>query len=205
MHIELWFRTEEKLLNGYECSLIPTAEDLLVFEKEAIYFHDQKNYNDPFVSSSSTKIHDETILEDWKHKGERVAYYVLKTLRSWQLYHFHDTSESAKVKQMGDINDNLFFLDQMPPIWRRIYICCGRQNQTTTATSWKQFTWPLPSLVTLFYVHHHLTRKRFVWSGKKRDRICYLVPTRFRMVRYALSASQHFSFNPHTAYPPPLS
>jgi predicted ATPase len=37
-----------------------------------------------------------------------VSSHVLKALRSWQLYHFHDTSESAKVKQTGDIHDNLF-------------------------------------------------------------------------------------------------
>jgi len=32
----------------------------------------------------------------------------LKALQSWQVYHFHDTSEAAKVKQLGDIHDNLF-------------------------------------------------------------------------------------------------
>ena len=29
-------------------------------------------------------------------------------LESWQLYHFHDTSDSAKVKQTGDLEDNRF-------------------------------------------------------------------------------------------------
>jgi predicted ATPase len=37
-----------------------------------------------------------------------VAYYVLKALNSWQVYHFHDTSASARVKQTGDLHDNLF-------------------------------------------------------------------------------------------------
>jgi len=108
LYIELWFRKGEDLANGYKCSLIPTAEDLLVFEEEAIYFHDRKHYERPYLSLGLDKIHDETLLINWKRGGNRVAYYVLEALRSWQLYHFHDTSESAKVKQTGDINDNLF-------------------------------------------------------------------------------------------------
>ena len=29
-------------------------------------------------------------------------------MQTWKLYHFHDTSDSARVKQTGDINDNFF-------------------------------------------------------------------------------------------------
>ena len=37
-----------------------------------------------------------------------MAYYVLNSLKSWKVYHFHDTSESSKVKQTCNINDNRF-------------------------------------------------------------------------------------------------
>ncbi|RMG63556.1 MAG: chromosome segregation protein SMC [Calditrichaeota bacterium] len=106
--IELWFQKNKKLANGYKCVLIPSAEDLLLFDFEIIYFHDRKRYKRPFISEVSDHVHNETILPDWKHKRGRVAYYVLKALQSWQLYHFHDTSESAKVRQTSDINDNIF-------------------------------------------------------------------------------------------------
>jgi len=86
--------------NGYECTLIPTAEDLLVLEEETVEC--------PYLSRSSSQVHNETLLVEWKQTGDRVAYYVLNALNSWQLYHFHDTSESAKVKQTGDLHDNLF-------------------------------------------------------------------------------------------------
>ncbi|NOX62485.1 MAG: AAA family ATPase [Chloroflexi bacterium] len=108
LYIELWFRTGENTANGYACSLIPTAEDLLVFDEERIFFHDRRRYGRPYESKASTKVHDETRLLDWHQNKDQVAHYVLRALRSWQLYHFHDTSETARVKQTGDIHDNLF-------------------------------------------------------------------------------------------------
>jgi len=106
LHIELWFRTGEKTTNGYECSLIPTAEDLLVFEAERTYFH-RAGYDRPYVGKQFNMVHSETLLPEWSRE-EPVSGYVLEALKSWQVYHFHDTSEAAKVKQMGDIHDNLF-------------------------------------------------------------------------------------------------
>jgi len=107
LHIELWFRKGEDLVNGYACSLIPTADDLLVFEEEVLYFHDRNRYSQPYELGKYS-VHRETVLPELEQSGQGLACYVLNALRSWQLYHFHDTSESAKVKQTGDINDNLF-------------------------------------------------------------------------------------------------
>ncbi len=106
LHIELWFRALYGMRNGYKCSLIPTVEDQLVFEEEATYFHDPA-YERPYSGEFSKDVHKETLLLEWAQQ-DKVSGYVLKALRSWQLYHFHDTSESAKAKQTGDIHDNLF-------------------------------------------------------------------------------------------------
>jgi predicted ATPase len=35
-----------------------------------------------------------------------IKQYTLPIMRRWRVYHFHDTSESAKVKQIHRINDN---------------------------------------------------------------------------------------------------
>jgi len=107
IHIETWFR-RGNYGNGYTCTLLPTAEDALIFLKEAIYFHDKAHYERPYEAESSLEIHRESLLPEWKHHRGGVAHYVLQAMRSWQLYHFHDTSDSAKVKQTGDLNDNLF-------------------------------------------------------------------------------------------------
>ena len=37
-----------------------------------------------------------------------VADHVLRSLKSWRFYHFHDTSESAPIEDIRDINDNLY-------------------------------------------------------------------------------------------------
>ena len=105
LHIEMWFRALHETRNGYKCSLIPTVQDQLVFEEEATYFHDP-SYKRPYSGEFSRDVHKETLLPEWS-QWDKVSSYVLKALRSWQLYHFHDTSESAKVKQTGDIHDNL--------------------------------------------------------------------------------------------------
>lgn len=108
LSVELWFVQEKDLANGYECTLVPTADDLLVFRDEAVYFHNRSMYERPYESQRSSQVHRETLLNAWKEMGDKVAQYVSRALSSWQVYHFHDTSESAKVKQTGDINDNLF-------------------------------------------------------------------------------------------------
>ena len=107
LRIELWFSHGAHLANGYECTLVPTADDTLFFENETIYFHDRKRYSTPYVGLSSDEIGRETTLHVWAQQDEE-ARYVLEALRSWQLYHFHDTSNEAKVKRFGDLHDNLF-------------------------------------------------------------------------------------------------
>lgn len=107
MRVELWFRTDTDLVNGYTATWIPTAEDTLVFAEEACYFHNRARYERPYAGATSSSIHPESLLPEWAGR-DPVAFHVLKAMRSWQLYHFHDTSDSAKVKQMGDIHDNLF-------------------------------------------------------------------------------------------------
>jgi predicted ATPase len=108
LEIELWFTQGSGLANGYVCTLLPTTDDLLVFDQESVFFHDRNRYEHPYGKGIASQVHNETLLPDWPQPGNRVAKYVLAALNSWQVYHFHDTSASAKVKQTGDIHDNLF-------------------------------------------------------------------------------------------------
>lgn len=100
IHIRLKFGD-----NGYEISLSPSTEDNLVITIEKCWYH----YPNGIYPVPLTKGSDESKLEDEVKKGGRIAGYVLDALKSWKVYHFHDTSDSAKVKQTGDINDNAFF------------------------------------------------------------------------------------------------
>ncbi len=104
MHVELWFRTSANHLNGYECNLIPTDDDRLVFESESVYFHDTARHSRPYHEWLGTGGHRESRLTEEALEG--VRQHVYWAMRSWRVYHFHDTSPSAKVKQTGDIHDN---------------------------------------------------------------------------------------------------
>ncbi|MDP1745021.1 MAG: AAA family ATPase [Bacteroidota bacterium] len=95
--------------NGYEFSLIPTIGNQLIFEKEELCF--TGNYYNANVGTnitpSSTIIesaHSESILKDSTHK---YVQYIKPAIESWRVYHFHDTSDTALVKQVHYANDNL--------------------------------------------------------------------------------------------------
>jgi predicted ATPase len=90
--------------NIYEFSLLPTDEDRFVFDTESAYYWDMARYPEPFVADVWTG-HTEARIREAK---SRVASYVRGHLDSYRIYHFHDTSPSAPVKQTGDVADNRF-------------------------------------------------------------------------------------------------
>ena len=102
--LRLWFLRTKNLANGYECHLQP-AEDRLVLTREATYFHDRPQYTKPYRDSMHLEVHEESLLPQWAKRGG-VSRYVYDALQSWQLYHFHDTGETARMKQIGDIYQN---------------------------------------------------------------------------------------------------
>lgn len=96
--ISMLFHLETK---GYYFSLVPTLGNRLIFEKDFFWYTNE--HNCPLTSSSSGN--DETLLSNIKDSsGNEVFRNVIENLR---VYHFHDTSDSAFVKQTHLANDNL--------------------------------------------------------------------------------------------------
>ncbi len=88
--------------NGYYCVWAPAADDSLYFEKEqSLFWGDSVSR----YSNSLGAGHKESNLSKYVSK---ISSYVLPALKSWKVYHFHDTSDTAKVKGVGEINDNLY-------------------------------------------------------------------------------------------------
>ena len=92
--------------NYYNFNLLPNAADRFIFENEQCYF--EYDYN----SYKGTKIENinsgglESELENYNKKRKYgVGKYVYDILKSWRVYHFHDTSKNARVKLFGDIYD----------------------------------------------------------------------------------------------------
>lgn len=88
--------------NGYEFKLVPTEDDRLVFEEERTYFLGRFEAN-PLLGRG----HEETRLpEAYKRDPGGIPGYVFPNVKTWRVYHFHDTSSAAAVKQEHDLRDN---------------------------------------------------------------------------------------------------
>lgn len=98
LHAELYFGN-----NGYRFTLRPTQDNRMLFQKEALWWNKRGDFH-PAMG------HFETAYKEKKNHG-RVWEYVVPAMRSWRLYHFHDTSASAWVKQVQNINDNEYLRD----------------------------------------------------------------------------------------------
>ncbi len=105
--------TEEILLhlnfeqNSYRCRLVPAVDGSLIFAEERIYFQNL-GYGSPFEASLGVG-HRESLLptEVGVHGPASISHHVIAALQGWKVYHFHDTSPSARVKQIGDVDDNI--------------------------------------------------------------------------------------------------
>lgn len=85
--------------NGYKFRLIPTDDNRMTFERECLWWN--LGAGDFHAQSG----HFETAFQE-KGSYTKVWDFVVPAMRSWRLYHFHDTSRSAGVKQIHNIHDN---------------------------------------------------------------------------------------------------
>lgn len=92
--------------NSYHFSLEPTDEDQFVFKSERVCYHNPK-YEVPFEQILGSGHKETELFRISKSTNRRVVVdYVIGALKDWKVYHFHDTSPSAGIKQSGPIDDN---------------------------------------------------------------------------------------------------
>jgi predicted ATPase len=99
--VEIYFEPKyQGISNGYRISLTPTVDNRLIFSREETWI--DGNYTTKPIPLGTA--HDEAKLRsDW----QPVSDYVRSAMQSWRQYHFHDTGDSATVKQPHGSNDNL--------------------------------------------------------------------------------------------------
>lgn len=91
--------------NCYWLKLVPTADDSLYFEEEGCSYQGV-GYNKPFTLNVLSQDRKETGLP---LQSGKITASTIESIKSWKLYHFHDTSETALMKKTGPIDDNAKF------------------------------------------------------------------------------------------------
>jgi predicted ATPase len=103
-------KTTEKLdidlrfdFNGYQATLIPTTNDTFVFETENALFYDNNNLKNENHALSFGGEFESSIRE---FSGSTITEWIRLYLTDAKPYHFHDTSDTAKVKTSYSIHAN---------------------------------------------------------------------------------------------------
>lgn len=86
--------------NGYRFTLQATQDNRMMFAHEALWWSEHGDWR-------AQSGHFETYAHQQRNRT-RIYRFVVPAMRSWRLYHFHDTGSSAQVKQIHNINDNEF-------------------------------------------------------------------------------------------------
>lgn len=84
--------------NGYRFKLKPTQDNRMMFAHEALWWNVKGEWH-PVAG------HFETRFKEMNGHGS-IWEHTVPAMRSWRVYHFHDTSTSALVKQVHGFNDN---------------------------------------------------------------------------------------------------
>jgi predicted ATPase len=100
--------------NGYKFVLEPTKDNRMVFSDENFWWKKSGNW---FVGSGNF----ETEVEN-RGRITRIYSYTVPVMKSWRLYHFHDTGETAMVKQRQAINDNIYLRSDAQNLAAYLYL-----------------------------------------------------------------------------------
>ena len=110
----------------YQCELVPSYDDTLIFAREEIYQAKTfSNGDEPLGRTNLGVGHKESKLHICSQK---IARQILEAMKSWRVYHFHDTSSSAKVKQTQDIDDNWFLREDGSNLAAYLYLLQQRDR-----------------------------------------------------------------------------
>lgn len=114
---------------SYEFELTATVDDRLIFQKEILYFQGD-GYPKPFDVDLG-RGHSEAKLKS-KIDSERIADYCYSAISKWRIYHFHDTSDTARVKQQGALHDNKYLRPNASNLAAFLYKLREEYNDTYT-------------------------------------------------------------------------
>jgi predicted ATPase len=108
MILEVYFSKEfsgvSDVANGYRVTLVPTVDNRLIFAREESWFDGYRGARAYTLGAG----HDVAkVTTDDVVRSKKVSHYVAQKLKIWRQYHFHDTGDTAAVKRIHSVNDNL--------------------------------------------------------------------------------------------------
>lgn len=117
--------------NSYSCKLTANDKDSFFFEEEFCGFLGKnpqtgKLYERPYTKSILTSDRKESGL---LKASSNVAKYVINSIKSWRIYHFHDTSQNSGMKKLGKIDDNQKLRDDASNLAAYLYLLKNRYQQ----------------------------------------------------------------------------
>ena len=85
--------------NAYRCTWVPTVEDSLVFAREDVFLRNDPRYTPqyPYGFGFGAGHAESRLMDEAEIRNNDLERKVLRSLRSWKVYHFHDTSDSAAM------------------------------------------------------------------------------------------------------------
>jgi predicted ATPase len=93
--------------NGYQFNLQPTADDRFVYADERILYDGDPPRTFP-VDRSIGGGHKESALKGQlgDAKNGTISGFIYRSISSWVVYHFHDTSDTAAIRRTCSARDN---------------------------------------------------------------------------------------------------
>jgi predicted ATPase len=93
-------------INGYQFTLERTVDNRLIFADERVHFFGSPNRfpAHPSLGSGHSESNLKKSIKDGRNP--RVSEFVYEAVSSWTVYHFHDTSETAKMRGEWTVRDN---------------------------------------------------------------------------------------------------
>jgi predicted ATPase len=88
----------------YMFALSPTDDNKLIFQQEIIGNIEEHEISSFGYLESQAHLYD-------TQGGANKLDAVIRAIKNWKIYHFHDTGKMARVKQVHNINDNEYLRD----------------------------------------------------------------------------------------------
>ena len=124
MEIEVEFG-EGETSNGYTVRLAGTDEDTLFIANETASYWNKKSYSRPYTFHVSSGERESNL----RNANHQCPKQILTDLEKYRVHHFHDTSETAKVKGVAEVDDNRYLQPQAENLAAFLYYLQQRKQR----------------------------------------------------------------------------